>query len=253
MADFKDISEFSLKPLLDGQEEIQISAEYKTTLLRIAKLVISELFTLDTFGKITEGFGPLSSSDTLIQALKKVDLGFSNGSMRFFWGGSSDTYAGFIVQGVGIVGFNLDTAGSLYILERGSSEGVDITSDDDIIADLLEQEGEGWDLRAFVKEILADVSLSSLTLTGGQVVWATNFSSISIQASSFIRANSSAVVGGSTKTTAPTITVPSGWKLYKASNWDSIWSLSGMKVITIQRFSQTSNILVANVGLYLEA
>ncbi len=254
MAEFKDISEFSLKPILDGQEEIQISAENKTTLLQIAKLVLTNLFTLDNFQESPKGFGPLISTDTLMQALKKINLGFSNGKARIF---ASDV-TGNLIMGLatekGIIGFDLQNQDIEIYFDESVTEPFSSKSDDDL-AEQLDNSGEIWNLKNFVQEHLYNIVPSGglLNVNGSNIIWVTN-QVTQINLTAFESGYTSAVIGGLTQTIAPTLkAVSSGMKIYKASNWDSIWAMTGMKVITIQRFSPTSKILVANVGLYLEA
>lgn len=256
MAEFKDISEFSLKPILDGQEEIQISAENKTTLLQIAKLVLTNLFTLDNFEKSSVGFGSLTSTDTLMQALKKINLGFSNGKARIF----ASEVTGDLIMGLatekGIIGFNLQSQNIEIYFDNGSvTEPLSSKSDDDL-AEQLDGAGDVWNLKRFVQEYLYNPTSGGLLyINGSTIMWVTNQVTQIELVGSFERGNTSAVIGGLTQTIAPTLKagVSSGMKIYKASNWDSIWAMTGMKVITIQRFSSASKILVANVGLYLEA
>ncbi len=252
MAEFKDISEFSLKPILDGQEEIQISAENKTTLLQIAKLVLTNLFTLDNFEKSSVGFGSLASTDTLMQALKKINLGFSNGKARIF---TSD-FTGNLIIGLatekGIIGFDLE-AQDIEIYFDGSVTEPFFSKSDDDLADQLDIAGDMWNLKRFVQEYLYNPSGGSLNVKGSSIIWVTN-QVTQIELVDFEMGSTSAVIGGLTQTIAPTLKAGvSDMKIYKASNWDSIWAMTGMKVITIQRFSPASKILVANVGLYLEA
>lgn len=252
MAEFKDISEFSLKPILDGQEEIQISAENKTTLLQIAKLVLTNLFTLDNFEKSSVGFGSLASTDTLMQALKKINLGFSNGKARIF----TSYFTGNLIIGLatekGIIGFDLEAQDIEIYFDELVTEPLFSKSDDDL-AEQLDDAGDIWNLKQLVQEYLYNPSGGSLNVSGSSISWVTN-QVTQIELVSFEIGNTSAVIGGLTQTIAPTLKAGvSGMKIYKASNWDSIWAMTGMKVITIQRFSPASKILVANVGLYLEA
>lgn len=252
MAEFKDISEFSLKPILDGQEEIQISAENKTTLLQIAKLVLTNLFTLDNFEKSSVGFGSLASTDTLMQALKKINLGFSNGKARIF----TSYFTGSLIIGLatekGIIGFDLQSQDIEIYFDESVTEPFFSRSDDDL-AEQLDGAGDVWDLRRLVQEDLYNLSGGSLNVDGSSIIWVTN-QVTQIELVSFEMGNTSAVIGGLTQTIAPTLKAGvSGMKIYKASNWDSIWAMTGMKVITIQRFSPAPKILVANVGLYLGA
>lgn len=252
MAEFKDISEFSLKPILDGQEEIQISAENKTTLLQIAKLVLTNLFTLDNFEKSSVGFGSLASTDTLMQALKKINLGFSNGKARIFTSYSTGNLIIGLATEKGIIGFDLEAQDIEIYFDESVTEPLFSKSDDDL-AEQLDGAGDVWNLKKFVQEYLYNPSGGSLSVNGSSIIWVTN-QVTQIELVSFEIGNTSAVIGGLTQTIAPTLkAVVSGMKIYKASNWDSIWAMTGMKVITIQRFSPASKILVANVGLYLEA
>lgn len=252
MAEFKDISEFSLKPILDGQEEIQISAENKTTLLQIAKLVLTNLFTLDNFEKSSVGFGSLASTDTLMQALKKINLGFSNGKARIFTSYSTGSLIIGLATEKGIIGFDLEAQGIEIYFDESVTEPLFSKSDDDL-AEQLDGAGDVWNLKRFVQEYLYNPSGGSLNVNGSSIIWVTN-QVTQIELVSFEIGNTSAVIGGLTQTIAPTLQAGvSGMKIYKASNWDSIWAMTGMKVITIQRFSPASKILVANVGLYLEA
>lgn len=252
MAEFKDISEFSLKPILDGQEEIQISAENKTTLLQIAKLVLTNLFTLDNFEKSSVGFGSLASTDTLMQALKKINLGFSNGKARIFTSYSTGSLIIGLATEKGIIGFDLEAQDIEIYFDESVTEPLFSRSDDDL-AEQLDGAGDVWNLKRFVQEYLYNPSGGSLNVNGSSIIWVTN-QVTQIELVSFEIGNTSAVIGGLTQTIAPTLkAVVSGMKIYKASNWDSIWAMTGMKVITIQRFSPASKILVANVGLYLEA
>ena len=252
MAEFKDISEFSLKPILDGQEEIQISAENKTTLLQIAKLVLTNLFTLDNFEKSSVGFGSLASTDTLMQALKKINLGFSNGKARIFTSYSTGSLIIGLATEKGIIGFDLEAQDIEIYFDESVTEPLFSRSDDDL-AEQLDGAGDVWNLKRFVQEYLYNPSGGSLNVNGSSIIWVTN-QVTQIELVSFEIGNTSAVIGGLTQTIAPTLKAGvSGMKIYKASNWDSIWAMTGMKVITIQRFSPASKILVANVGLYLEA
>ena len=252
MAEFKDISEFSLKPILDGQEEIQISAENKTTLLQIAKLVLTNLFTLDNFEKSSVGFGSLASTDTLMQALKKINLGFSNGKARIFTSYSTGSLIIGLATEKGIIGFDLEAQDIEIYFDESVTEPFFSKSDDDL-AEQLDGAGDVWNLKRFVQEYLYNPSGGSLNVNGSSIIWVTN-QVTQIELVSFEIGNTSAVIGGLTQTIAPTLKAGvSGMKIYKASNWDSIWAMTGMKVITIQRFSPASKILVANVGLYLEA
>ena len=252
MAEFKDISEFSLKPILDGQEEIQISAENKTTLLQIAKLVLTNLFTLDNFEKSSVGFGSLASTDTLMQALKKINLGFSNGKARIFTSYSTGSLIIGLATEKGIIGFDLEAQYIEIYFDESVTEPLFSKSDDDL-AEQLDGAGDVWNLKRFVQEYLYNPSGGSLNVNGSSIIWVTN-QVTQIELVSFEIGNTSAVIGGLTQTIAPTLKAGvSGMKIYKASNWDSIWAMTGMKVITIQRFSPASKILVANVGLYLEA
>lgn len=252
MAEFKDISEFSLKPILDGQEEIQISAENKTTLLQIAKLVLTNLFTLDNFEKSSVGFGSLASTDTLMQALKKINLGFSNGKARIFTSYSTGSLIIGLATEKGIIGFDLEAQDIEIYFDESVTEPLFSRSDDDL-AEQLDGAGDVWNLKRFVQEYLYNLSGGSLNVNGSSIIWVTN-QVTQIELVSFEIGNTSAVIGGLTQTIAPTLkALVSGMKIYKASNWDSIWAMTGMKVITIQRFSPASKILVANVGLYLEA
>lgn len=251
MAEFKDISEFSLKPILDGQEEIQISAENKTTLLQIAKLVLTNLFTLDNFQESPKGFGPLTSTDTLMQVLKKINLGFSNGKARIF----ASEVTGNLIVGLatekGIIGFNLESQDIEIYFDGSVTEPLYSGSDDDL-AEQLDGAGDTWNLKNFVQEYLYNSSGGLLNVNGSYIIWVTN-QVTQIELLRFEPGGTSAVIGGLTQTVAPTLKAGySGMKIYKASNWDSIWAMTGMKVITIQRFSKTSKVLVANVGLYLE-
>lgn len=249
MAEFKDISEFSLKPVLDGQEEIQISAEYKTTLMQIAKLVLSQLFTLTGFEKVTSGFGAILSTDTLMQVLQKVNLGFSNGKARIFASDATGSNIMGLATEWGIIGF--DPANEDIEFYLGN---VDLTLSDDDFANILDDDGDIFSFNDFVIEHMSDTGTSSITLIGGELSWFKGSVSVSkISFTYFIKGRSSAVLGGLTQTTPPTLSVDSGWKLYKASNWDSVWAATGMKVITVQKLSSSSNVLIANVGLYLEA
>lgn len=252
MAEFKDISEFSLKPILDGQEEIQISAENKTTLLQIAKLVLTNLFTLDNFEKSSVGFGSLASTDTLMQALKKINLGFSNGKARIFTSYSTGNLIMGLATEKGIIGFDPEAQDIEIYFDESVTEPLFSKSDDDL-AEQLENVGDIWDLKRFVQEYLYHPSGGLLNVDGSSIIWVTN-QVTQIELGRFEIGKTSAVIGGLTQTIAPTLKAGvSGMKIYKASNWDSIWAMTGMKVITIQRFSPVSKILVANVGLYLEA
>lgn len=253
MAEFKDISEFSLKPILDGQEEIQISAENKTTLLQIAKLVLTNLFTLDNFQESQKGFGPLTSTDTLMQALKKINLGFSNGKARIFTSYSTGNLIIGLAIEKGIIGFDLQNQDIEIYFDESVTEPFFSKSDDDL-AEQLDGAGDIWSLKQFVQEYFYNsTSGGLLNVNGSDIIWVTN-QVTQIELISFEIGKTSAVIGGLTQTIAPTLKAgSSGMKIYKASNWDSIWAMTGMKVITIQRFSPTLKILVANVGLYLEA
>lgn len=250
MAEFKDISEFNLKPVLDGNEEIQISAENKTTLMRIASLVLSNLFTLDGFTSSDTGFGPIIAQDTLVKAIQKVNQGFAGGQARLVYEPDEDIVI--LAMPRGLMGF--DPLSHHLCFYEGS---VDISWSNTELFKLLEEGGDylSWD--SFVKEILVDGLPSSIY--GGQVVWVgaytpTTSRSITIAPDTFIRGESSAIVGGMTEKIAPTITLrDTGWTLLLSSTWDSTWSTAGIKVITFQRFSPSTKIMVANVGLYNQA
>lgn len=249
MAEFRDISEFSLKPVLDGTEEIQISAGNKTTLLQIAKLALGELFKLDSFEEITQGFSKVEVTDTLMKALQKFNLGFSNGQAKIITGNTDNGYA------IGLASENAGAFAYFPDLEKvyfHPTQDMSLGTDEEILQDIYDNEDYALSFRELMKESLRSTTsrATSVYVNGGEVLDASNAATTltKITLSYFTQGASSAVVYGLTSTTPPTLDGFSN--IYKASNWDSIWAQIGTKVITFQALS--SSIIVANVGLYVK-
>lgn len=252
MAEFRDISEFSLKPVLDGTEEIQISAENKTTLLQIAKLVLGELFKLDSFEEITQGFSKVEVTDTLMKALQKLNLGFSNGQAKVITGNTDVGY------GIGLTSRNAGAFAYFPDLETiyfRLSQDMDLGTDDELLQDIYDNEDYSLFFPGIMKENLVGTTYgaTSLVVSGGEVIDASGGATTltTINLGYFTLGISSAVVYGLTSTTPPTLnSISTIRNIYKASNWGSIWAQTGTKVITFQAVS--ANSILVNVGLYVK-
>ena len=251
MAEFRDISEFSLKPILDGTEEIQISAENKTTLLQIAKLVLGELFKLDSFEEITQGFSKVEVTDTLMEALQKFNLGFSNGQAKVVTGNTDHGY------GIGLTSKNAGAFAYFHDSEAvyfHPSQDMDLGSDDEILQDICDNHEYDLSFGELMRERLKSTTYgaTSLYVNGGDIIDAATGATTltTLYLNYFAKGASSAVVYGLTSTTPPTLASSAFSNIYKASNWDSIWAQGGIKVITFQAISNNS--ILANVGLYVK-
>jgi hypothetical protein len=250
MAEFRDISEFTLKSVLDGTEEIQISAENKTNLLQIAKLALGELFKLSNFQGITSGFSGVQITDTLMQALQKFNLGFENGSARLVVGTISDgDHTGFgVATTEGAFAFFYD----IMCLSFATLDTIEMEA-----GDLLQSIWDNSDLDLYVDQVTTEEAnslssaLTSYSIKGGNTynmtTSATTMKTLSLD--TFDESHSSAVIFGITSTTAPSITT--SITLYKPANWDNVWAQAGTKVLAFQWFK--GNIIVVNVGLYNKA
>lgn len=250
MAEFKDISLFeTITPTYANLANlyVQVSATEKVSLQHIAKQSITSPLTGFT---TPTGVSAITTSDTVLTAIRKLAGRTLNAPCRLAWNSSRQVAIAFAKMGIV---FSLNPYDCIIKVNPSPSYNLASDADGTIINGILGA-GDTYEVpMGYSYRSLGSGNPSSVK-PGELIVCGSNVSSISLLSSgvwSFYN-SSTMIYLKSQQTSVPTIPDVSGINVHLSQDWNDVFGEAGIYVICLQYMYTESNIkhIAANVAKY---